>query len=97
MDTKSTLTSFWSAPDVRNQSQCFPPISIMLRLIAQLLRSSEIQLIEGEGRSTVQRGVSHPGLRPGRGRIRDTKNHEKVEKTKIVIEKSFFQKSISKR
>ena len=51
MDTKSTLTSFWSALDVRNQSQCFPPISIMLRLIAQLLRSLEIQLIEGEGRS----------------------------------------------
>mgnify|MGYP001161341976 CR=1 FL=1 len=48
MVTKSTLTIFWRVLDVRITSQYLPAIDVMLRLIAQLLRSPEIQLIEAE-------------------------------------------------
>ena len=49
MITKSSLTIFWRGLDVRITSQYLPAIQFMLRLIAQLLRSSEIQLVEAEG------------------------------------------------
>ena len=46
MDTKDHLTSSRRALDVWNESQWSQTISPMLRLIPQLLRSSEIQLFE---------------------------------------------------
>ena len=49
MLAKSTLTIFWRGLDVRIMSQYLPAIHFMLRLITQLLRSPEIQLIEAEG------------------------------------------------
>ena len=49
MVTKSTLAIFWRVLNVCVMSQYLPTINAMLRLIAQLLRSPEIQLIEAEG------------------------------------------------
>ena len=47
MDTKTYLAVFWSVLDLRNHYlACFCERP-MLRLIPQLLRSSEIQLFEG--------------------------------------------------
>ena len=47
MNTKGYLTSSRRALDARNESQWSQTISPMLRLMPQLLRSSEIQLFEG--------------------------------------------------
>ena len=97
MEPKTHLTSSQGALGVRNQFLGCIRVIPMVRLIPQLLRSSEIELFEGQARlgegnldlSPQGGGVGWPG---GRGHGIIMKNRKFRERKNS---KSFFQKSFT--
>ena len=97
MEPKTHLTSSQGALGVRNQFLGCIRVIPMLRLIPQLLRSSEIELFEGQarlGEGNLNLNPPGGGVGPPGGIGIGIENHKKIEKVKKKITKTFSSKII---
>ena len=94
MDAKSALTASRRSLDARDESQWIPTINPMLRLVPQLRRSSEIQLLKGGDRFSEGPVVSQvrSGPRSGLGADPGAEKSRKSRKIMFFSSKNDFFK-----